>query len=163
MEHKVNFVWTEQLCIAAHKASVKATLGRMWLVLLGGLMFTAIGIFEFQSVGKERSLYMGLFLIAVYTFRTLSDRRNLRDWFRLLGESGIRVSFDRQSFVILERENRFAVEWAQLTRTRRVDGFLLLFSRSVLFATLPEKFFTPDQIAFMEESVRQKATTDKPA
>jgi len=155
-DRAIQFEWTKARAEAASRAALKAAVGRSWLLLGGGVMILALGGLDYQQSGASHSLVaalMGLMMIVVFIFRGLARRRWLRDFLRAWGESEVRLTLGEESLQIEQGDDRAVLRWEQLTRIRRVDEFLMLYSRSILCAMIPEDVFEPDQLRYLTAAV----------
>ena len=163
-KYTVRFTWTPELWDSASKACVRATTGRVWLFLAAGLMFCPSALFDYIVNGRERSLitfFVGVFCISVYGWHSFTRKRALRDLTATITDPEVQLTISAESLVFINDQDRSTIHLKHVTKSCRVDGFLLLFTGSVLLAAVPEQFLSEDQIQFIRSVILSERTNDK--
>jgi len=156
MNKTIAYNWTPEIGRLASHACVKATVGRLWFFLMAGLIFVPIGLLDYFRTNGTTSLaaaFFGLYCVVLYAYRKASIRRQVRDTARIVGNSKIELTLADDALVFNTDDAHITIRWNQITRIRRISGFMILFSGKLLRAAIPEQFMSEEQINFIEASV----------
>jgi hypothetical protein len=151
---KIN--WTPELTRAALKVETTVAVGRLWLVLVGGLVIAPIGLIYYLKTGQPNAFaaaFAGFFFLAVYLWARFTDQRRLRDHAKIAMDPHVTVSLHDDSIKFSGDDFTEIVRWSQVSRLRDVGGFLVLFSGNIIRAMLPVGQISHEQRQFIESSI----------
>jgi hypothetical protein len=160
MNETIEYQWSEQLSKSAMDAYYKTTLGRPWLMFLGGIVFCFVGLF----IGHRKQDYTTPTILIVFgviflarTIKLHFDKITVsKDAGKLLPDRTVTVSLTDDSITVSASGYNRTLHWASFTRLKEVDSFLFLFCGKVFAASLPSESFSQEQIEFIKSKIRKK-------
>ena len=153
MNETVTYQWSEKLAKSALDAYYKTISGRPWLfALLGAFLFIG-GLIQCSLCGEYTYssifIILGLILLLRPIRLHFYKRKISKDAGKLITKPTVTVNITDTGLTISSSESTRTIQWDTVTKIKKVDSFLLIFSRSILLASLPCKAFDANQINYI--------------
>jgi hypothetical protein len=156
VDNTLTITWTPELTRAALKVETTVTIGRVWLVLMGGLLIAPIGLIYYLQTAHPNAFaatFAGFFFLSLYFWTRFTDRRRLRDHTQIAMDPHVTVSLHDDSIRFSGDDFTETVRWSQISEIRDVGGFLVLFSGKIIRAMLPGGQISHEQRQLIECSI----------